>query len=679
MKRSLLFLFLLSLTITDNYAQKIDFQQEVYQQRQAEYRLNALEKFNFQAIPIQAYLGQPVSQDAFTDILNGIYTNGEFDFKLVQLLRVLYFSNGEYESQLLPAIQSIPLWLTPNEKTRVYWSENHITMWLGSAWLLKEKYGIDNDPELRKKLIHCLDLKINYGFYEFFSSVYFPYTLSGLLNLVDFAQDPEIKQKAILATNRLLKEVLLVVNDKGGFFPAAGRNYRDKYNSAYGQNHSHLIYLLTGLGEKPDSASHAAAFLATSTLDVKGIVESWSAEENTILNIGHTIQECNQIHKDLLSNDKVVFQWSGGGYFHPEVALQTATLLDSYNMWEHKEFRPFKDFKGLPIQLAPVIANVASSLSYSSVYMKADVAIYKNHSVTLTSAQNYWKGRAGFQQWPWAASTGTMGVTTQSGNINNALGEEDLSANSNLPYIEQKENVALIMYRPNPDLSLFGYDKHDVRLFWEVKDNKYDEVVFEGKWIIGREGDSYVAVLRHCTDFINGEYGCEDQDGQLWACVVGNKEKHGSFEQFLQIIRAAKYHEKWNYVFNKAEWHYYGMVEVDGKRIEHNWVSDFFGVPNDPKTDPPVTSVRDLLESNSITVYPNPVRDNFILSWNLQIPAYNSRLRIIDVSGREVSNQQIDLLPNQAAQISVQGLKAGMYQVLLNTEAGTVVQKIIIQ
>lgn len=678
MKRSLLFLFLLSLTVTDNYAQKINFQQEVYQNRLAEYRQNAVENFNGRAIPIQAYLGQPVDQPTLQSIFDGINTNGEFDFHLVQLVRILFFSNGEYESQLLPAIQSIPLWLGPNEKTRVYWSENHITMWLSSAWLLKEKYGIDNDPELRKKLIHCLDLKNNYGYYEFFSSVYFPYTLSGLLNLVDFAEDPEIKQKAILATNRLLKEVLLLVNDKGGFFPAAGRNYRDKYNTAYGQNHSHLIYLLTGLGEKPENASHAAAFLATSSLDVKEIVESWSAEENRMLNIGHTIQECNQIHKDLLPNDKVVFQWSGGGYFHPEVALQTATLLDNYNMWEHKEFKPFKDFKGLPVQLAPVIADVASSLSYSSVYMKADIAIYKNRSVTLASVQNYWKGRAGFQQWPWAAGTGTIGVTTQSGNINNALGEEDLSANSNLPYIEQKENVALIMYRPNPDLAIFGYDKHDVRLFWEVTE-KYDEVVFDGKWIIGREGDSYVAVLRHCTDFINGEYGCEDQDGQLWACVVGNKEKHGSFEQFLQIIRAASYQEKWTYVFNKAEWHYYGMVEVDGKKIEHNWVSDLFGVPNDPKTDPPVTSTRDLLESNSIAVYPNPVRDNFILSWNIQTPAYNSRLRIIDVSGREVSSQQIDLLPNQAAQISVHGLKAGIYQVLLNTEFGTAVQKIIVQ
>lgn len=679
MKHFYLLFFLLFQTGTYVSAQKLTYSQEAYQNRQDEYRQEALANFRSTAIPIQAYMKQPVDQATINDIFARITTNGEFDFNLVQLVRILFFSNGEYDSQFLPVIESVPLWLTPNEKTRVYWSENHITMWLSSAWLIKEKYGIDKDPELRKKLVHCLDLKINYGYYEFFSSVYFPYTLSGLLNLVDFAEDPEIKQKAILATNRLLKEVLMVVNDKGGFFPAAGRNYRDKYNSAYGQNHSHLIYLLTGMGEKPANSSHAAAFLATSTLDVKEIVESWSAEENRVLNIGHPISELGNIHKDLLPNDKVVFQWSGGGYFHPDVALETATLLDSYNMWEHKEFKPFKDFKGLPVQLAPVIANAASSLSYSSVYLKADVAIYKNYSSTLVSAQNYWKGRAGFQQWPWAASTGTIGVTTQSGNINNALGEEDLSANSNLPYIEQKENVALIMYRPKKDLKLFGYDHHDVRLFWEVAGNKYDEVVFENKWIIGREGDSYVAVLRHCTDFINGEYGCQDQDGQLWACVVGNKEKHGSFDQFLQVIRSAKYQEKWNYVFNKAEWHYYGMIEVDGKKIEHDWAEGFTEKPDDPETDPMVTSVRNLLESNSVSVYPNPVKDNFILSWNMKVPANNSRLRIVDVSGREISNQKVDLLPGQSMQISVQGWKAGMYQVLLNTDIGAVVQKIIIQ
>lgn len=656
---------------------KLNFSEEEYQQRIAEYRETALSNFNRQTIPIQAFLGEKVDQNTIDDIFGRISTNGEFDFNLVQLVRIMYFDPGKYEDQFLPVIQSIPLWLGPNEKTRVYWSENHITMWLSSAFLLNQKYGIVDDPELRKKLIHCLDLKINYGYYEFFSSVYFPYTLSGLLNLIDFSEDQEIKAKAILAAKRLLQEVLLLANDQGGFFPAAGRNYIDKYATAYQQNHSHIIYLLTGLGEKPKDASHAGAFLATSTFDVKEITESWNPVENKILRIGHTLQEGFQIHKDLLKSDKVIFQWSGGGYFHPDVALETATLLENYNLWEHKEFKMFKDFKGLPVALAPTIANVASSLSYSSLISDANVYVYKNHSVTLSSIQNYWKGRAGFQQFPWAATTGTIGVTTQSGKISNLLGEESLSANSNLPYIQQKDNVALIMYRPNKDLGLFGYDRHDVKLTWNGQ--LYDEVVFENKWIIGREGDNYVAVLRHCTDEIEGQYACDDQDGQLWSCVVGSKQMHGSFENFLQIIRKAKYQEKWNYVFDKVQWVYYGMVEVDGKKLEHNWVGDLASKPDDSKTDPLYTGVKDILKDQSIVVFPNPAKHQVTLSWSDTQTSLNSRVQLSDISGRLVFEKTVDLYPRQQMQIPLEGMSKGLYIFSIYTENGVRTQKIMIQ
>lgn len=676
LKLSLIILFLLSLTKFAS-GQDLIFQEAEYQSRLSEYRQTAIDSFRSSTIPIQAFLNLPVDDTTLSNIIENINTNEVFDFNLVQLIRILYFSNGEYDDYILSAIQDVPMWLTPNETTRVYWSENHITMWLSSAWLLKEKYNIDNDRELRKKLIHCLDLKLNYGFYEFFSSVYFPYTLSGLLNLVDFSQDEEIKQKATLATHRLLKDVLQLVNNKGVFFPAAGRNYEDKYESAYGQNHSDIIYLLTGLGEKPKKPNHAGAFLSTSSLDVHDIVNSWSAEENTMTHIGHNIQDLSLIHQDLQPIDKVIFQWSGGAYFHPQVAQETANLLENFNLWNHQQFKSFSNFKGIPASAAPIIANLASSLSYSSVISKADVAIYKNHAITLSSIQNYWKGRAGYQQWPWAANTGTIGVSTQSGDIYNLLGEENLSGNSNLPYIEQNENVALIMYRPKKDLPFYGFKKHDVRLLWELE-RQYDEVVIEGKWIIGREGDSYIAVLRHCTDSVNDIYACDDQDGQLWACVVGNETLHESFNNFINIIRSSKYQEKWNYVFDKMEWHYYGMIEVDGKRIEHNWVENLLGKPDDPKTDPIVTHVQNILNENVVNIYPNPVNNLLSIVWKSNEATTNSVLKVVDISGRIMWNEEVNLIPNQRIQLSVENWNPGVYQLLIYTPNGVVVHQMVI-
>ena len=45
---------------------------------------------------------------------------------------------------------------------------------------------------------------------------------------------------------------------------------------------------------------------------------------------------------------------------------------------------------------------------------------------------------------------------------------------------------------------------------------------------MGREGDGYIAVARHCTEKIDGVFTCDDQDGQVWAVVVGNDDMYGT-------------------------------------------------------------------------------------------------------------------------------------------------------
>ncbi|HPA36786.1 MAG TPA: hypothetical protein PLA16_10485, partial [Chitinophagales bacterium] len=216
-------------------------------------------------ITIQAYKGVPVDQNLLTAMLNNIPTRSTVDFDIVKLIRVLFLSNGEYDSQILPVLEPIPFWLTPGENQREYWSENHMIMWMSSDWLLHEKYGKAIDSTLERRLRHYLRLKNQYGFYEFYSSTYLPYCFSGLVNLADFAEDAEIKSLATQASQKILQELLLLTNDRGSYFPAAGRNYYGKYETPFLQNHNHLIYLLTGRGTKPTTASHAGGFLATTT------------------------------------------------------------------------------------------------------------------------------------------------------------------------------------------------------------------------------------------------------------------------------------------------------------------------------------------------------------------------------------------------------------------------------
>lgn len=658
-------------------AQEIPFSQEEYDQRIAAFIDSSLKNVNPSSSAIQAIKGLPVPQSTIDYFLEREANSGEFDFDLIQIVRLFYLSNGEYEPQLLPAIVSGPLWLTPNEKLRVYWSENHTIMWSSSAYLLEQKYGTVLLPDAEKIVEHWLDLKIQYGFYEFFSTVYFPFTVSAILNLVDFSENPIIQQKAELAANRILKDILMIANDKGVYYPAGGRSSYapgggNEFVSPFGSSMQELIFLLTGLGEAPRNASRSGAFLSTTKLNVKDIVESWKSKEDRIYSFGHTLKEGFEINSVLSRVNKTIFQWSSGAYFHPDVARQTFTLIDGYNLWDHKEFKDFALFKDVPVQLVQTAASAASAISESSLLCMADVAIYKNKSVTLHSIQNYFKGKAGFQQCPWQATTGLLPVYTKSGGPTDFIGGEKLTSNSTLPYIEQKSNVALIMYRPEKELALFGFPIHDVSL--KFLEERYDEVDFFGKWIVGREGDGYIAVARHCWDNkVNGVYTCDDQDGQVWAVVVGNSEMYGSYENFKTLVSNAKVEEKWIYKNFTLKWEYYGMVEFDGKKIEHYWLGDLLSAPENPST-----GVKYLTgNEEGFGIYPNPANGQFALQFSQPIYS-NASIRVLDITGRQMYFNQLKDSFSSVLMIDCSQWARGLYTILVETEDGAMSRKLMV-
>ncbi len=428
-----------------------------YEQRRTDYISVALANFNADAITLQAYQGVPIDAAALNTLLAGIASGTTSDFGIVKLIRVLFFTNGAYDAQILPVLNSVPYWINKSDTVRNYWSENHMIMWMSSDWLLHEKYGRAIDNTLDARLRHYLELKVQYGFYEFFSSTYAPFSLSGLLNLADFSQDVQIKSLATQASQRLLKDLLMLTNDKGVFFPVAGRNYPAKYDNPYGENHNSLLYLLTGFGEVPDGASHSGGFLATSTLPVDSVISSWTPELDTVYSIGHSLDSGFVLNSGMSPVDKIVFQWSSGAYFHPDVVQQTTQLLVDSNMWNHVDFELLQPLSFISPESSPALATTLGVISKSSVICGQDIAIFKHNSVTLASVLDFWKGKVGFQQYPCMANVGTTAVYTSSGEVKTDWNDRNTdNSNVHLPYVEQEKNLALIMYRPEPIPDFLG-------------------------------------------------------------------------------------------------------------------------------------------------------------------------------------------------------------------------------
>lgn len=636
----------------------------IYTQRQAAYRAMGLANLNNDAMMIQAYEGVTINTVEINFLVNTLQTKGTVDFDIVKLVRVLELSNGEYDTLILPGLLALPYWINYGDTLRGYWSENHMIQWMSSDWLLHEKYAKPIDATLRTRLLHYLQVKVNYGFYEFFSSVYAPYCFAGLINLADFSQDAEIKQWAIRASQRLLKDLLILTNDKGTFFPAAGRNYFGKYETPYGQNHNSLIYLLTGKGVAPTYPSHGGGFLSTSSLPVDSVIASYTNHLDYTYHIGHSLDSGFVINSVLSPLDRIIAQWSSGAYFHPEVAEESAQLLVDSNLWDHIDFTAFEPLSSLPPATIAILANTLNVASTSSLYCGEDVAIFKNNSVTLSSVQDYHKGKVGYQQMVCVANVGTTAVMTAAGQVTLPWHDKPETNNSeHLPYVKQKSNLALLMYRPQFVPPLLPFSHKEVALFFQ--ENDYDEIVEDSLWLIGRQGTGYVAIRRHCIDTINGAQGCNMDKGQTWVIMVGDSTMYGNFGNFQNLIHNSQFESYWYLRTDTTpnQYVYYSHIQVDTIDIAYAWEVDSAGA----------VGINELASKDDIALYPNPATNTVNLNLG---NFYNDdvTVKIMDVIGNEVYRGKASASP---ITIDVAAWAKGMYMVTMQTDTTIITKRLL--
>lgn len=627
-----------------------------YENRREAYIDNALLSPNGNIIALEAYRDLPITQSFLDDIYDVMYTKSTIDFDLVKLVRVLFLTDGSYDNEILESFEDLPFWVNNYDTIRGYWSENHMIMWMSSNWLLHESYGKDIDPNLEQRLKHYLKIKIQYGFYEFFSGIYMPYTLSGLLNLADFAQDPEIKENARLAALRLISELLLVANNEGVFYPAAGRSSHEKYSDPYTHSTFHLIYLLTGFGEEPFGVTHGSSFLATSDFDVSSVVDAFTENVDTVFQIAHSMDSVRIIHDSLAYVDRMMMQWSSGCYFHPDFALETATLITDSNMWEHLDFTDFSIAGDIDLSLVEGIAQSFSSISESTVLTGVDVAIFKNKNVGMASTQDYWKGNLGYNQIPFAATVGKTAVLIISGEFTtNWAGISKANRNDHLPYINQKSNVALVMYRGKEKVSLFGETIPDVMLQWYEDD--FDETEESGYWLFGRQNDNFVAVRRHCQDTREGTYTCNERAGQTWIFIVGNEDMYGSYEDFKDLALASNYETEWYQDASSGDWVYASSIDFDTTSINYEWFEEerFLSINN-----------AQSFNSERINLYPNPAND-FVNIEMIDIDFQQVKLSIFNNLGQQVYAQNITENKSEL-QINVANWSDGVYFIKIESE-----------
>jgi hypothetical protein len=276
----------------------------------------------------------------------------------------------------------------------------------------------------------------------------------------------------------------------------------------------------------------------------------------------------------------------------------------------------------------------------------------------------------GFQQHPCVANVGTTPVYLGSGPVFKDWSDRSPNnANIHLPYVEQKKNIALLMYRPEytPDLIGPEFANKDVALYW--RDVDFDEVRNDNLWLLGRQAESYVAVRRSCIGEIDSVRACPTDGGQTWVIMVGDSGMYGSFNNFQSIISQSQFEENWYLDTTTSQYIYYSKITVDSTTIDYAW-----GVDSNLQS-----GIKDSkLFEGQLNMYPNP--SNEIINLNLSSLINKSiNVKVINMMGEEVYQERISHLSSGNKAISTLHWPEGIYIVTVEGDQKVFAGKVIKQ
>jgi hypothetical protein len=586
-----------------------------YLARQAEY-LEACNEQN--APPLGGIYGQACrivkgettfADAAVAEALERVNTRKDTaDFRVAALVRMLYLDN---EHQALPpemrqaleeALLGFRYWLSePGDDKMCFWTENHQILFHSGEVLAGQLFpdevfsnagmtGAEHMGHAEPLLLRWLDFRGRFGFSEWHSNVYFNEDMPALINLIDFAQNPEIRTKAAMVLD-LMAYDLLNNTFKGLLATTHGRTYPDHFIGRLSDSTAEAAWLILGLGQWQSAGNFSAAFLATSkgyvppplleqlAMDVSSSYEhrqrdSIFVQEGPEWGIGYTAPE------------DVVF-WAGmAALADPEVINGTCALLDQYGLWEGFLFGDIPEpYKSMLAKMAgtPELVSMAEEMSGVSRGIGLEgISTYtwRRPHYQLSGAQDYKPGFWASQTFMWIAALDEEAYvfTTYPANMEEMGTDLEFGGpwiGGWLPRATFHENVGIVQYRPGSVPLLDEYLTGD-HLHAYFPQSGFDEVRSEGVWTLGRKGDGYVALASQAPTHWSPENDYElvaDVQENVWVVELGSADEHASFEAFVEAISAAEltFGEEVRYVsptVGAVEVGWEGAMTVGGQPID---------------------------------------------------------------------------------------------------------------
>ncbi|MDX2429840.1 MAG: hypothetical protein QNK35_02840 [Bacteroides sp.] len=494
------------------------------------------------------------------------YIKGEYDcsdFRLVNLVRILYEFGDDIPEESLNQIEEVLFnfrywWYDPGENSMCYWSENHQILFASAEYLIGQKYpdilfpksGLTGRQHMERARIRALDwlrMRWDYGFIEYYSSVYYKEDIGALINLIDFAGDEELVVKSQIIMDLLFYDV--ASQSLGTMFSSvSGRAYQRNRMGREAAEFSGLTNYLWGEGEEI-GAHMMYGMMHSSKYELPPVLKEIALDSSEVIikqSNGLDISELKGEGYYGSDNRSMMMQWGMESFTNPEIVRNSLAHLRSCNMFSNYSQRDFKilNYRLLHwLHLEPILIRILNPQTNGISIQRGNTYTFRTPDYSMYTVQNHQVGDYADQQHVFGMNVGRhfsifhthpyleKEVKRQSPNYWVGYGH--------FPHSAQDKNVNLSIYKIPKKKGLMESALLDyTRAYFPATD--FDTAFIEGPYVFGKLEDTYCAFIG-ASDFTWRDEAMDDviQQGKLsfWITEAGSASEDGSFDSFVSRIR----------------------------------------------------------------------------------------------------------------------------------------------
>lgn len=493
------------------------------------------------------------------------YIDGQYDcadFRYVNLIRILYEFGDKIPDAAHSRIKETLFnfrywWDEPGENSMCYWSENHQILFASAEYLTGQLYsdvtfkasqltGRQHMEKARVRILDWLEMRWKYGFTEFYSGVYYKEDVGAMINLIDFAEDPEIEQKTKIIMDLLLFDVAHESIDNY-FVSVSGRAYTGNRKGGPGSDFGGLTSYYWGNGDPVRSGMMHGMMVSKKYTPPPVLREIARDTSNVVIKQRNGLDIVDIKPEGYFGTDNrsMMMQWGMESFTNPEIISNSLSLIREARMFSNdfiKDFRniDFTLFRWL--HLEPTLIRIINPQSNGVAIQKGNTYTYRTKNYTLYSVQKYHPGSYGDQH---HVAGMNVGSAFSIFHTHPAIEKDEERQSPNywvgyghLPYVAQHKNVSLAIYNLPDSKGVMEADLlHYTHAYFPTE--MFDSVFIEDNHAFGKKGDTYAALIGlHPLRLREGSTDDLIQEGKqtFWIIEAGNTREDGSFKSFVDRI-----------------------------------------------------------------------------------------------------------------------------------------------